>query len=375
MAKTSLRNRLLLALVALLIFPILVVLAEIGVRLFASRVDPLSVFVTSPQLRSDTQGDATTGLFEFDPVLTWRLKPNLQGTWWDFTPVKTNSTHLRMEREIGTSAKPHLRILCLGDSVTFGYRVPVAPDRQEPTTYDPSEKPYPALLEELLRTRFPGKTIEVLPLACPGYTSGQGLTWLKRDVAQLQPDVITACFGFNDIRAAGLPDRTTFPTASSQIAIRRLMASSQLLLHLAKSAQSARASDLLPDHAEPRTSPTEYIDHFDQMQVAARTQGAWFGIILPIYRDPNTRGDYPEGKDLPGDAQEGQRMSLYRDHLRARAQQNQTPHLLIPELTEARWPDNAHLFGERIHPNAAGHRLMAERLVEFLLPAVEPRLR
>jgi lysophospholipase L1-like esterase len=373
MPKTSLRNRLLLALIALLIIPALVLIAEIAVRLFAPRIDPLSVFITSPQLRSDTQGDSTTGLFEFDPILTWRLRPNLQGIWWDFTPVKTNGAHLRMDREVGP--KPNLRILCLGDSVTFGYRVPLVADRQEPGKYDRAERPYPVLLEELLRARFPEKTIEVLPLACPGYTSGQGFAWLKRDLARLQPDVVIACFGFNDIRAAGLPDRATFPTAASQIAIRRLMAGSQLLLRLAKSAQTARASDLLPDHAEPRNSPAEYVDHFAQMSAAIKAQGAWFGILLPVYRDPNTRGDYPEGKDLPGDAEEGLRMTTYRDQLRTHAEQNQIPHLLIPELTEARWPDNAQLFGERIHPNAAGHRLMAERLVDFLLPAIEPRLR
>jgi lysophospholipase L1-like esterase len=373
MAKTSVRNRLLLAFVALLVIPVLILVAEVAVRLFATRVDPLSVFISSPQLRSDTQGEATAGLFEFDPILTWRLRPNLQSTWWDFTPVKTNGSHLRMDGDIG--AKSNLRILCLGDSVTFGYRVPLAPDRQDPGKYDASEKPYPALLGELLRTRFRGKTIEVLSLACPGYTSGQGLAWLKRDLAELRPDIVVACFGFNDVRAAGLPDRATFPKAETQVAIRRLMASSQLLLQLAKSAQSARASDLLPDHAEPRTSPAEYVDHFAQMNSAARAEGAWFGILLPVYRDPNTRGDYPEGKDLPGDAEEGQRMSLYRDQLRTHAQQAQIPHLLIPELTEARWPENAQLFGERIHPNAAGHRLIAERLVEFLLPAIQSRLR
>lgn len=368
MAKTSTRNKLFLAFVAILIVPLLLLCAEGVARMITKPINPLEVFVSSPQLRSDTQGESTSGLFEFDPTLTWRLKPSLASTWWDFTPVRTNTEGLRMDREIGV--KKGVRVICLGDSVTFGYRVPVAHERAKPTEFDPAEKPYPALLEELLRTRFPGKEIEVLPLACPGYTSGQGLAWLRRDIERFQPDVITACFGWNDVRAAGFPDRSTFPQTEGQITIRRIMARSQLLLQLAKSAQSGRARDMIPPADEPRSNPEEYVSHFREMHALAQKHKAWFGIILPVYRDANLPGDYPEGKGLPGDPEEGQRMKAYREQLATVAKENKISALLVPELTEAQWPTNANLFGERIHPNAAGHRLLAERLAEFVAPAL-----
>jgi hypothetical protein len=41
--------------------------------------------------------------------------------------------------------------------------VPLAEERGNPAAFDASEKAYPALLEELLKARFPGKDIEVLP--------------------------------------------------------------------------------------------------------------------------------------------------------------------------------------------------------------------
>src|SRR5690348_12798418 len=119
MAKSKTRSKLFLAVGALLLVPILLLLAEGAARLFTKRIDPLAVFVSSPQLRSDTQGDNTNGLFEFDPALTWRLRSNLRDFWWDFTPVRTNAAGIRSDREIGP--KSGLRILCLGDSVTFGY--------------------------------------------------------------------------------------------------------------------------------------------------------------------------------------------------------------------------------------------------------------
>jgi lysophospholipase L1-like esterase len=227
----------------------------------------------------------------------------------------------------------------------------------------------------MLRERFPGKEIEVLPLACPGYTTGQGLAWLKRDIAALQPDLVTACFGWNDVRAAGFPDRATFPRSPAQVTARKIMARSQLLLHLARAAQQGRSRELTPDANEPRISATEYVENLVQMNAIAGEQGAWFGVILPIYRDPNTAGDYPEAQNQAGDPEEAQRIAFYRKELLAAAKQHAIPNLLVPELTEASWPKNAELFGERIHPNAAGHRLLAQRVANFLGPIVASRVR
>ena len=354
--------------VSVLLVPLLVGIAEIAVRLFGKRIEPLAVFVTSPQLRSDTQSATTAGMFEFDPLLSWRLKAGLRSVWWDFTPVNTNAGHLRMEREL--APKNGLRIVVLGDSVTFGYRVPVAPHREQPQEFDVEEKPYPRLLEESLRAKFPGRNLDVLPLACPGYTSWQGLAWLKRDIAALRPDIVIACFGWNDVRSAGLPDRITMPDSGSRVFIRRLIGSSQLLLGLAATAEKRQPIPLHPPEPEPRSSETEYVAHFLEMAAECRKHDAWFGILLPVYRDPNTTGIDSEHPENPGDPGEGRRMTDYRNRLREAAKTNGIPFLEVSELTEQSWPENRSLFGERIHPNAAGHRLMAERLLEFLLPQI-----
>ena len=360
----SARARWLLVGVSLVLVPVLVGLAEIAVRIFGSRIDPLAVFVSSPQLRSDTQGETTGGMFEFDPLLCWRLKANLRGIWWDFTPVTTNAQHLRMTRDIG--AKKGIRIVVLGDSVTFGYRVPVAFKKEKPAEFDAAEKPYSALLEDSLRMKFPGREIEVLPLACPGYTSGQGLTWLRRDIAALTPDIVLACFGWNDVRSAGLPDRATMPASGAQVFVRGVISHSQLLLHIAESAQRKAATPPGRVAPEPRSSEEEYIAHFLEMNRMCVEKMAWFGILLPVYRDPNTPGVDPSQPDAGTNPDEGARMTAYRNRLRDVAKENNIAAIGFPELTEASWPSNKTLFGERIHPNAAGHRLMAERLLEFL---------
>jgi hypothetical protein len=178
--------------------------------------------------------------------------------------------------------------------------------------------------------------------------------------------MVLACFGWNDVRSAGLPDRVTMPIGEGRVFVRSIIGRSQLLLSLAQSAQQRQAATVPESRTEPRSSDTEYVGHFLEMADVRRQHGAWFGILLPVYRDPNTRGVDPEHPDDRGDPAEGQRMSHYREQLRDTARSNNIPALEIPELTERSWPGNKNLFGERIHPNATGHRLTTERLIEFL---------
>jgi len=57
-------------------------------------------------------------------------------------------------------------------------------------------------------------------------------------------------------------------------------------------------------------------------------------------------------------------MIRYRAALRSSMQQNQVPYLEILELTEAASPANEGFFGELIHPNHMGHRLMASEILK-----------
>jgi lysophospholipase L1-like esterase len=77
-------------------------------------------------------------------------------------------------------------------------------------------------------------------------------------------------------------------------------------------------------------------------------------LIAPVYRD--ARSNPPEAALV----------RQYRNALREAAQASAIPYLQIEELTETNYPANDQLFGELVHPNAAGHEIMARELLKFL---------
>jgi lysophospholipase L1-like esterase len=318
-------------------------------------VSSLEVFVRQPALQDDFEDREQVGIFEGDPRLGWRLKPNLEQVMWDFTLVSTNAQGLRHPRPLGRKPRGARRIVCLGDSVTFGFRVPVV-FPEHPLAYSRDALPYPMLLERALRAANPGRDPEVVDMAVPGYSSHQGLAWLRRDLALLEPDLVTLCFGWNDICLRPPPDAEALPQGALDIGSRSLLARSQLLLRLSLWLRHARPPAAAPPEAAvpPRVALDDYVANVLQMAEEARRHGAAVVVIGPVYRD---------AVSSPAEAS---RMTSYRDALRVAAGAQGLPYLEVPELTERGAPANAALFGELIHPNDQGHRLLAQRLLRFL---------
>ena len=104
----------------------------------------------------------------------------------------------------------------------------------------------------------------------------------------------------------------------------------------------------------PRVSQKEYIDNFNAIVRLAKDHGMGVIVIGAPYRDSTTNPP------------EAQLMTQYRTWLRSQMQQSQTPYLEILELTEAAGSVNEGFFGELIHPNHIGHRLMASELLKLM---------
>jgi len=325
------------------------------VRLTMTPVSSLELFVSTPQQKMQVANSQQSGIFEGDPLLLWRLKPNLDHAVWDYTVLSTNAQSFRADYPIVRKEPGTYRIVCLGDSVTFGYRVPVVwPDK--PTEYDPEWLPYPMLMEKQLRAANPNRRIEVFPMAVPGYTSHQGLAWLRRDIGWLQPDLVIASFGWNDVSFSDVPDREAIRTDWYPVAVRWLIDHSQAFAHATRWLRSKNQPVAQTQPVKPvtRVSEQEYLDNFGEIVQLVRARGAGLIVIGAPYRDMKTNPP------------EAALMKQYRASLKGAMEQEKVPYLEVLELTEAAGSVNEGFFGELIHPNHIGHRLLASELLDLM---------
>jgi len=136
--------------------------------------------------------------------LLWSLVPGYRGNIFRLPPLAGEEPTWRLEvNALGLRGKPPtagkrgLRVLCLGDSITFGDKL------DEGATY-------PEVLERLLRERRPDRDPEVINAGVPGYSSHQGLA-LWRKLRELHPSVVVVAFGANDTWLVATPDRENLP--------------------------------------------------------------------------------------------------------------------------------------------------------------------
>jgi lysophospholipase L1-like esterase len=197
-------------------------------------------------------------------------------------------------------------------------------------------------------------------MAVPGYTSHQGLAWLRRDIDNLKPDLLTVSFGWNDASLSDVPDREAIKTNWSAVSVRWLIDHSQAFAH---ATHWLRARDAAKSQTQPfprprrpvaRISQPEYLDNMLGIVELARQHQAPVIVIAAPYRDHSS------------EAPEADLILQYRVALGSVMRQRKIPFLEILELTEDAYPSNEGWFGERIHPNHMGHRLIASELLKVM---------
>ena len=161
----------------------------------------LSIVLLEGGLRvatSETLGQrpfSVLSFIRFDPIFGWRNLPNVK------TAAGFRARRSRSARTLSASEGPELvrekpkgglRVFCLGDSGTFGWwRKKDLPNPK----FGPEN--YPMELAALLREQ--GRSgIEVVNAGVLGHTSAHGLRALILHILDLEPDVVTVRYGFND---------------------------------------------------------------------------------------------------------------------------------------------------------------------------------
>jgi hypothetical protein len=185
----SRRAKLVLALLAPVVF---LGLLEFGLRVAGFTWDPHGERPWHDSFRDLER----TGIFVPHPRYLWIMRPDtlLDDLSQGFVEVRTNSLGLRCPEFPAGDAGEGLRILCLGDSITFGLGL-----REEET--------WPEQMRQWLAAKT-GGPVTVFNAAVPGWSFIQGLR-LYRDLARHHSfDAVIAWFGMNDTKPAnrGVPD-------------------------------------------------------------------------------------------------------------------------------------------------------------------------
>ncbi len=122
-----------------------------------------------------------------DPILGFKVNPNRRPHG---QPL--NSAGFR-SREFTPKVPGMYRILALGDSCTFG-AIAAGYVRE----------PYPQRLERMVAERAGPGRIEVLNAGQGGYNSYHGVMLLRSKLRDLEPDLITVRYGWNDLFMSGV---------------------------------------------------------------------------------------------------------------------------------------------------------------------------
>jgi len=121
------------------------------------------------------------------PVLGHVLTPNFSGTLSrvDFKiDVHINKDGLRGP-ELQPRTESAVRILCLGDSMTWGWGVA-------------EEQAFPAILGQQLQRHYPDTNIQIINAGVPFYGTNDEVALLKHRIVEFDPDIVVLQFNAVD---------------------------------------------------------------------------------------------------------------------------------------------------------------------------------
>lgn len=90
------------------------------------------------------------------------------------------------------------RIICLGDSVTHGYFESF--ENMHGTTDYSSV--YHKKLGDMIKYFFPDYEVDIINSGIGGECAREGFSRIEKDVLQFNPDLVTVCYGLNDINGS-----------------------------------------------------------------------------------------------------------------------------------------------------------------------------
>jgi len=302
-------------------------------------------------------------LLVYDPDAFWVMAPDRQGAYFLTAEVRTNALGLRGPPLVPRAGDDEIRLLFLGDSVTFGMRV------------GESER-YADVLVEALRAEAPGLSFTAVNAGVIGYSVTQVLTRLPDWLQAAQPDVVLVALGLNDCLLLPASDaQLRSETTSTWERLRHAARASQLVcsLEVAVAWLQREGASLATDRRRPvahwlhyprlpsgstrvpRTSGEDFFAALEEIERLCSACGATLVLVTEHASPevPSTRLPDPDWFERLG----GLCASL-REHAARRG-------LVLADARAAlgRSPKAPQeLMLDFCHPSPAGHAVMAAEL-------------
>lgn len=256
------------------------------------------------------------------------------------------------------------RIVCMGDSTTFGVW-------NEGFLQVRGFTSYPQELAALLATNGYAH-VEVINAGVLGYTSAQGVAQLLAQIVRLEPDVITVRLGNND---HGMRFGSEPLPASTPLDYALLRWTPQFLLDLQTVRLAFHVFRLTPAGGQlppgPRVvPPAEFRRNLERIVSIAHAYGSRVLFLDFPYR-PLERGPTP-GESFPNAMQDAKSLeelhathAAYQEIVRDVARETGTPFVEMGPVLHARHRE-VFTDADLSHPNAAGYALMGQLLFDEL---------
>ena len=324
-----------------LVYASVIVLAFFAVLEGALRLVGVSSPARPRLLLRQIDIDITFPFMREDPALFWSPQPGFSGLFLG-KQVTIDALGLRGPEPPPRAEGGRRLLLCLGDSITFGYGLS-------------DEETYPAQLGRLLASRG----VDVANGGVTGFTSHQVRRRLEQLLPRLRPDGVTVCIGWNDKTLRKVDDRTYARRLAASMALQS--AADRLYLFRAMKAAylrlSLRGQDQKPRDVR-RVGLVQYRENLGALAAACRAGSVKLALVaLPARR---VAGEFP--------ADEG-----YAAAVESAARELGLPLLQAGDLgLRSQRADTSAWFLDSLHFNAEGARLFAQTLAPQLEAAGLP---
>jgi len=304
----------------------LLVAAEIAVRAF----DPLGI--------SNYEETSRLWLtYVPDPLLVFRLPAHEQGTYQGVM-VSTNALGFR-DRELEPKQDGELRILLLGDSITFGYGVT-------------AEETYGRKLESILSSRL-GRRVRTVNAGIGGFNTVQEYALLEHDVSAIDPDIVALMYLPNDIDSNGPPFDPRSAIYGNASRVSRFFQERSWLFRLAAFATSDPETSRLASVGLDTKGAKASLSALAKIALLCRQR--WTGFATFFYRDQN----------------EPAAASRFLDELFSRVSRVGAENGFVVTDIRPWWAnsDRRSVTNSVVdwHPNARGHEILAAGIANVLL--------